>query len=232
MKRKSQLLPLFLGVLVLAFAFASVTFASNFVSISLNNIKIGGQWSQTASIRFVAKSDAPIAAVRLYWIIANPSGHAGYASGTGGRYVYSLRTDVNGQPGNILATASMVQNQITENQRGNFPLICFPPTQLTVGQYYDIVVENVDPDTYTNWSSLDFLWDPSATNQTPDVQVLVSDEGGRFSPADGGTFVGSPFALFYSDGTVQGHGDIAIGSAYPGGFECGSSYGFPAALCQ
>jgi hypothetical protein len=230
MSRKVQLLLVFLLVFVLASAAA--VFASNIVSISLNNINIGGQWSQAASIRFIAKSDSPLAGVRLYWIIANPSGHAGYASGTGGRYVYSLRTDLNGQPGKVLATASMIQNQVTENKRGNFPLICFPPTSLTSGQYYDIVVENVDPDSFANWASLDLLWDPTAKNQTPDVQIWVSTEGNPFSPADGGTFIGTPVALFYADGTVQGHGDIAIGSAYPGGFECGSGYGFPAALCQ
>lgn len=230
MRPKAQLLPILIVVFVMAFA--AVAFASNFISISLNNINIGGQWSQAASVHFLAKSNAPLAAVRLYWIIANPAGHAGYASGTGGKYAYSLRTDVNGQPGRILASASMIQNQVTENQRGNFPLICFPPTMLAAGQYYDIVVENVDPDAYGNWSSLDFLWDPVAKYQTPDVQVWVSDEGGPYSPADGGTFVGSPVALFYSDGTVQGHGDIAIGSEYPNGFECGSSYGFPASLCQ
>ena len=230
MKPKVHLL--LLALVVLIFTFSAVAFASNFVALSLNNVKIGGQWSQAASIRFVAKSAAPLAGVRLYWIIANPSGHAGYASGTGGRYVYTLRSDVNGQPGQVLATASMIQNQVTENQRGNFPLICFPPTQLVVGNFYDIVIENVDPDTFTNWSSLDFLWDPNTKNQTPDVQVWVSTEGGPYSPADGGTFIGTPFALFYSDGTVQGHGDMAVGSAYPTGLECGSSYGFPAALCQ
>lgn len=231
MKARIQLLPVFLFALLLIFSVAAVAFASNFVSLGLDNVAVGGQWSQVASIRFMASSSAPLAGVRLYWIIANAVGKAGYTSGTGGRYTYSLRTDVNGQPGAVIATSSMIQNRVTEDQRGNFPLICFPPTQLTVGKYYDIVVENVDPDTYANWSSLDFLWDPSTKNQTPDVQVWISDSGDSFVPADGGTFIGSPVALFYSDGTVQGHGDIAVGSAYPGGFECGSSYGFPAALC-
>lgn len=217
---------------VLVLTFAGALFASNFVSISLNNIIIGGQWSQAASIRFLAKSSAPLSAVRVYWIIENPAGHAGYASGTGGRYVYSLRTDSNGQPGRVLATAGMVMNQVTSNQRGNFPLICFPPVGLVSGQYYDIVVENVDADSFANWASLDFLWDPTAKNQTPDVQIWVSDRGGVFSPGDGGTFIGTPVALFYSDGTIEGHGDIAVGSSYPHGFECGSGHGFPASLCQ
>ena len=222
----------FLVATVLVLVFAGALFASNFVSISLNNIIIGGQWSQAASIRFLAKSSSPLSAVRVYWIIANPAGHAGYASGTGGRFVYTLRTDSNGQPGSVLATASVVQNQITSNQRGNFPLVCFPPTPLVSGHYYDIVVENVDADSFANWASLDFLWDPTAKNQTPDVQVWVSDEGKAFSPGDGGTFIGTPVALFYADGTIQGYGDIAVGSSYPNGFECGSGYGFPALLCQ
>ena len=228
MRPKVQLPLVILSILI----FAGVMFAAKFTSLGLNNIIIGGQWSQRVSVRFIAKSSAPLSGVRLYWIIANPTGHAGYASGTGGRYVYTLRTDSNGQPGQVLATASMIQNKVTGNRHGNFPLICFPPTSLTAGEYYDIVIENVDPDSYANWSSVDFLWDPIAKNQTPDVQVWVSDEGAAFAPGDGGTFIGTPVALFYADGTVQGHGDIAVGSAYPGGFECGSAYGFPAILCQ
>src|SRR5215472_10107424 len=221
-----------LFVLVSILAFAGALCASSFVSLSLSNVIVGGQWSQAASIRFLAKSNAPLAAVRLYWIIANPAGHAGYASGTGGRYIYSLRTDSNGQPGRVLANASMIQNQITGNQRGNFPLVCFPPVSLVSGQYYNIVIENIDADSFANWASLDFLWDPIVKNQTPDVQIWVSDEGGAFSPGDGGTFIGTPVALFYSDGAIQGYGDIAVGSSYSSGFECGSSYGFPASLCQ
>lgn len=209
-----------------------VAFASDFFATSLNNIEIGGQRSQVASIRFVAQSNAPLAAVRLYWIIANPSGHSGYASGTDGEYVYTLRKDSNGQPAAVLATANTIQSEITGNKRGNFPLICFPPVPLESGQYYDIVVQNVDPDPSVNWASLDFLWDAVKKNQTPDVQVWVSSEGGAFEMGDGGTFVGSPVALFYSDGTIQGHGNIAVGSTYADCYECGSAYGFPAALCQ
>ena len=221
-----------LSILFSIFAFAGIVFASDLVATSLNNINIGGRFSAIASIHFQAKSSAPLAAVRLYWIIANPAGDSGYASGTGGSYVYVLRADSNGQPGAVLATASMVRNQITENKRGNFPLICFPPVSLVSGKYYDIVVENIDPEPSVNFSSLDFLFDAGTANQTPDVQVWVSDYKGAFKPADGGTFVGSPVALFYADGILQGHGDIAVGSGSPGGFECGSAYGFPASLCQ
>jgi len=192
MRAKVQLPLVFLSIL----AFAGVVFASKFISISLNNIIIGGQWSQRASVRFIAKSNAPLSGVRLYWIIANPAGRAGYASGTGGRFVYSLRTDSNGQPGRVLATASMIQNQVTENQRGNFPLICFPPTSIASGQYYDIVVENVDPNSYANWSSVDFLWDPIAKNQTPDIQVWVSVEGGAFAPGMVGHSLERPARCF------------------------------------
>jgi hypothetical protein len=228
MKAKMQLLFVF----VLVFAFVGIVFASNFVAVSLNNIEVGGQWSNAVSIRFQAKSSAPLAGARVYWIIANPAGDSGYASGTGGRYVYTLRADSNGQPGAVLATASMVRNELTEDKRGNFPLICFPPANLVAGNYYDIVVQNVDADSSVNWASLDFLWNPSAENQTPDVQIWVSAQGGAYGMGDGGTFIGTPVALFYSDGTIQGHGDIAVGSSYPGGLECGSEYGFPAVLCQ
>jgi hypothetical protein len=228
MRAKARVLSVFLVVCV----FAGIAFASGFVATSLNNIIVGGHWSQRVSIRFQAKTSAPLAAARLYWIIANPAGDSGYASGSAGRYTYSLHVDSNGQPETLLSTASMVQNELTENKRGNFPLICFPPASLMSGQYYDIVVQNVDPDPTVNWASLDFLWDPAADTQTPDVEIWASDEGGAFGLADGGTFVGSPVALFYADGTIQGHGNIAVGSSYPGGLECGSEYGFPAALCQ
>jgi len=224
--------PAVVFVFLCVLAFSGVAFASNFLATSLNNIEIGGPRSQVASIRFQAQSNAPLAAVRLYWIIANPSGHSGYASGTDGEYVYTLRRDSGGQPGEVLATANMIQNNISGNKRGNFPLICFPPVPLVRGQYYDIVVRNVAPDPSANWASLDFLWDTVEKDQTPDVQVWVSAEGRAFEMADGGTFVGSPVALFYSDGTVQGHGNMAVGWTYPDGYECGSAYGFPEALCQ
>jgi hypothetical protein len=211
---------------------ASAVFAGNFVATSLCNVIIGGQWSQVASIRFQAKSSAPLSAVRVYWIIGNPPGKTGYAAGAGGKYSYTLHADSNGQPGAVLATASMVMNELSENKFGNFPLICFPPASLVSGNYYDIVVRNVDPSPSVNWASLDFLYDQSAANQTPDVQVWTSNQGGAFEPDGGGIFVGSPVALFYADGTVQGHGNIAVGSEYPGGYECGSAYGFPAVLCQ
>jgi hypothetical protein len=225
--RKSHLF-----VLVCLFASAGSVVASNFVATSLNNVVVGGQWSQRASIRFQAKSNAPLAGARLYWVIGNPPGKSGYVSGSGGKYVYSLREDANGQPGAILSTASMIKNQITENQRGDFPLICFPPTSLVSGQYYDIVVENTDPDASLNWSSLDFLWEAAAANQTPDVEIWVSDENEAFKKGDAGTFIGSPVALFYADGTIQGHGDIAVSPSSASGLECGSEYGFPAVLCQ
>lgn len=227
--KKTQLL--FVPLCVLAFA--GIAFASTFVATSLNNVVVGGKWAQTVSIRFQATTNAPLAAVRLYWVIANPAGHSGYMSGTGGRYVYTLQKDTNGQPGPVLSTASMVRNEITGNQRGNFPLICFPPVSLVSGQYYDIVVQDVDQNPSLNWSSLDFLWDAGFSNQTPDVQIWLrnSDEP-AFKPGDLGTFIGSPVALFYADGAIQGHGDIAISSTSASWLQCGSEYGFPAALCQ
>jgi hypothetical protein len=216
---------------VCAFA-GTVLAASSFVATSLNNLVVGGPYSAVASIRFQAKTNAPLAGLRVYWIIANPPDKTGYASGDSGHYTYALHTDSSGQPGTTLATASMVTNQLTENGRGNFPLICFPPVSLESGKYYDIVVKNVDPDPTVNWASLDFLWNESLNDQTPDVQIWSSWDGGSFGWADNGTYVGSPVALFYADGTLQGYGNIAVGSEYPGGYECGNWYGFPATLCQ
>jgi hypothetical protein len=218
-----------IGVLVCA---GSILAASTFVATSLNNLVVGGSYSQVASIRFQAKTNAPLAGLRVYWIIANPPDKPGYASGDGGHYTYTLHSDYYGQPQGALATASMVANQITENGRGNFPLICFPPVGLVSGNYYDIVVQNVDPNPTSNWASLDFLWNESLNDQTPDVQIWSSWEGGSFAWADDGTYVGSPVALFYADGTLQGYGEIAVGSEYSGGYECGNWYGFPATLCQ
>jgi hypothetical protein len=228
MRAKMQVLVVFMVAVVCA----GMAFAKDFVATSLNNIIVGGQWSQQVSIRFQATTSAPLAAMRVYWIIANPSDREGYASGNAGAYTYTLRADSDGQPGTVLSKASMVQNELTENKRGNFPLICFPPTNLTKGSYYDVVVQNVASEPTVNWASLDFLWDPAEKSQTPDIQIWVSDEGGHFGLGDGGTFIGSPVALFYANGAIQGHGDIAVGSGYAGGLECGSAYGFPAALCQ
>ena len=115
--------PAVVFVFLCVLAFSGVAFASNFLATSLNNIEIGGPRSQVASIRFQAQSNAPLAAVRLYWIIANPSGHSGYASGTDGEYVYTLRRDSGGQPGEVLATANMIQNNISGKLPRLFPLI-------------------------------------------------------------------------------------------------------------
>jgi hypothetical protein len=206
--------------------------ASAFYAVSLNNVPVGGRYSQIVSIRFQAKSSASLSKARLYWIIPNASEHPGYASGNGGHYTYTLHKDSDGQPGDVIATASEVQNEITENKRGNFPLIYFPEAALESGQYYDVVVKNVDPDPSENWASLDFLWNPDTTEQTPDIQVWISMWGEKFGWGYNGTLIGSPVALFFSNGTVQGHSDIAVGSEYPDGLECGSAYGFPDSLCQ
>jgi hypothetical protein len=101
-----------------------------------------------------------------------------------------------------------------------------------IPQYYDIVVQNVDQSPSVNWSSLDFLWDAGFDNQTPDVQVWLRNEGGAFKPGDGGSFIGSPVALFYADGAIQGHGDIAVSSTSASWLQCGSAYGFPAGFAN
>ena len=219
-----------LFVCLCIFGFAGLVSASEFFATNLSNLTIGGPFSHVVSIHFQAKSSAPLGAVRLYWIVANPAGKAGYTSGNGGQYSYTLREDSNGQPGAVLATASMVQNLYTENGRGNFPLICFPPVSLVPGQYYDVVVQNIGSDPATNYASLDFLWNARFENQTPDVQVWLADGNWTFTPAEGGLFLGSPVAFFYSDGSVQGYGEIGMNGATS--YECGSAYGFPAALCQ
>ena len=224
--KKSQPLLLFLCV----FAFAGIVSASEFFATNLSNLTVGGPFWHVVSIHFQAKSSAPLGAVRLYWIVANPSGKTGYASGNGGRYSYTLREDSNGQPGAVLSTASMVQSLYTENGVGNFPLICFPPVSLVRGRYYDLVVQNLAPYPWANYASLDFLWNARYENQTPDVQVWLATGNWTFTPAEGGLFVGSPVAFFYSDGTVQGHGDIGMNGATS--YECGSVYGFPGSLCQ
>lgn len=220
---------LYLFLIVLA---ATATYASTYQAASLNNVIVGGKWSQIVSIRFQATSVSPLAAARLYWIISNPPDHGGYMLGNGGHYSYTLRQDVNGQPGATLAVASVVQDRITGNKRGNFPLICFPPVSLWPGQFYDIVVQNIDPNPSLNWSSLDFLYNAALTDQTPELQVWASNQGGQFAPSGKGTLIGSPIAIFYADGTAQGHGDIAISTTSPTKLQCGSAYGFPASLCQ
>jgi hypothetical protein len=231
-KKAPVICALFCLLVLSGIAAASYTFSAT----SLNNIPIGGPYMQAADIRFQAATDSALTAVRTYWIVQNPSGRAGYMAGNGGDFEYQLRADADGQPGSVIETASSVQHQITENKRGDFPLAIFSsdlcPLGLTKGTYYHIVVTNIGSGPSENWSSLDFLWNASRSNQTPDVQIQVSVEGGAFKPGEGGTYIGSPVALFYANKTVQGYGDIAVGSEYPNGLECGSAYGFPAALCQ
>jgi hypothetical protein len=232
----NQRIPLKKAYLVVAslivLALAGTVWASTFSAICLNNVQVGGQYSQVVSIRFLTQSDMPLTSARVYWIIPNSSEHAGYASGNGGHYTYTLNVDTNGQPGKVLATADGVENEYTENGRGDFPLIYFPQVWLAKGSYYDIVITNTDPNPSENYSSLDFLWNPDYTDQTPDTQIWISMWGEKFGWGYNGTLIGSPVALFFFNGTVQGHGDIATGSEYENGLECGSAYGFPTSICQ
>ena len=189
---------------------------------ALSNVIVGGQWGNAVSIRFLAKTSAPLSAIRLYWVIKSPK--SGYASGTGGTFVYDLCPDKNGVPGPTLATQQVIQNQFTQNGQGNFPLVCFAPVLLTAGLYYHVVVRNIDPNPKENWSSLDFMYSPTVLNQTPDVQVLVSAQGVPWEPVDGGEIAGSPIALFYADGSTQGYPWYQIGTN--GVLLAGTAYGF------
>jgi len=213
---------------------ASVSLKTTSVGLkatALDNVVVGGQWGNQVAIRFQANSTV-LAAVRVYWITENPTGKSGYASGTGGSFVYELHADNSGFPGNLISTALFTVPMPTENGHGGFPLVCFPPSMLVVGQYYDMVVRNIDPTPKVNWSSLDFLTYATTLNQTPDVQVIYAPTGNKWQSVDGGQVMGSPVAIFYSNGTVQGYGYIAAGSLYPNGLECGQAYGFPASTCQ
>lgn len=207
-----------------------MTTATKYIASSLSNVQVGGKYSQVVSIRFQAKTNSPLAAVRVYWIVDNPPTRAGYAGGKGGNYSYILRKDVDGQPGDVLATASVVQDRITGNLRGNFPLVCFPPVALVPGEWYGIVVQDMDSSPVDSWDSLNFLYNKDILNQTQDVQIWTATQGGPF--AQQGASIGSPVAFFFADGTVQGHGDYEMDPTSKSGYKCGTPYGFPAAICQ
>jgi hypothetical protein len=192
---------------------------------SLSNVIVGGKWGNAVSIKFTAKTSAPLAAVRLYWITGNPPGKTGYAAGKGGTYTYELCSDLNGAPSLGLTLAEVIVPQPTENGRGGFPLVCFSPVLLLEGKTYHIVIRNTDPQPTLNWASVDFLINAAVPNQTPDVQILVSAQGVPWEPVDKGTLLGSPVALFYADGTVQSYPWYQIGPN--GALMAGTEYGFP-----
>lgn len=197
-----------------------------FTAKELSNIRVGDKDGYKCAIRFIAKGPS-LASVRLYWIVQNPDGKPGYMGGNGGFFEYSLRTQPDAAP---VAFGTEVDRVVTQNGRGAFPLIAFPPHRLTSGLPYFIVIDNVSFNPEVNFSSLDFLHNDAVLDQTPEVQVWLSAKGVPWQLAAKGAFIGSPVALIYADGTMQGSSYIAAGAQYPKGLESGVSYGFPEEL--
>lgn len=194
---------------------------------SLSNLEIGGPNQQQLSIRFLAKSAAPLAGLRYYAIWKNP----GYGAGNTGRLTHTLRGDAPGaQPGAAFAGGRGVLAQNADDNLGGFPLIYLDPAPLTKGAAYHLVITNTDSEPAQNWQSLDVLQQlsPPVTGQTPDMEILASQFGGPFEPPDQGRDLPSPIALFYADGTVQGYGFYQLS---PTGLMGGEAYGFPASIC-
>ncbi len=194
---------------------------------NIGSVNVGGKFLNIVSLRFPAVSEV-LSAIRTYWVTENPSGKTGYAAGNGGAFSFTLHDDLNNQPGAVLEVSWGRKEQPTQNLRGGFPLVYFGHTKLALGKYYHVVIQNTMLDPRNNFATLDLLENDTLLGQTPDLQVLISQEGGPFKPFP--KFMGSPVGLFYADGTVQGYGYYQVG---PGGTLLAAvQYGYPPSICK
>jgi hypothetical protein len=193
---------------------------------SLTNIRIGTDAGYKVSIRFKAKYTGAIVSFRSYWILENPN--PGYAHGWRGNYTHDFCLDASGVPGPRFTGGSRSPDPAyTEYpNNGAFPLILFAGARVVEGQWYHIVITNVDPDPINNYASLDVLWDPTATSQIPDMQILLASNAAPW--ASQLSDIPSPMAIFYADGNVQGCSYYQL--APNGSLMSGEEYGFPASL--
>lgn len=198
------------------------------IATNLQELTIGGKFGNVASIRFQAATkyslQSSLASRLLYWV----DNAIGYSSGTRGIFAHELRSDVSGQPGELICEGTEKGIIRTQNDRGKFSRICFPPDDFVAGAWYHHRILNIDSDPKVNYSSLDFLANPKNPNMAslvPGFQILVQQGGsGLYKPLDAGTVAASPISDVYFDGTMVEHSGYQIENGAV--LLAGSQYGF------
>jgi hypothetical protein len=195
---------------------------------NLQELTVGGQFGNVASIRFQAATkyvlQSSLASRLLYWIDNAP----GYSGGTKGIFAHELRTDINGQPGVLICEGTESGIIRTPTGKGKFSRICFPPDVFQLGAWYHHRIPNIDPNPKVNFSSLDFLANPKNPNFAsliPTSQILVQQGGsGLYKLLDGGTVAASPISDVYFDGTIVENDGYQVENGVV--LSAGPEYGF------
>lgn len=198
------------------------------IASSLANGRVGADAHYQWAVRFQAKYTGTVSGFRSEWILENPPGKAGYAAGWRGTFAWSIWSDADGTPGSFLASGVRTPDaRFAEySANGAFPFIEFPNAPVIEGNWYWIIVENVDADAVNNYASIDFLvGDPA---QCADMQVWWrwAERGQYVAWQQKSGWLPSPFCVYYADGGTQGYNGIEVDST--GAVVPGTEYGFPA----
>ena len=135
-----------------------------------------------------------------------------YSGGTGGTLRITVQTDANGVPsGTVLATANYTPGN-PSGAWGHFDLVTFnSPANLVKGTRYNIVFENVDSNSATNYISVNELYTYSAI--TPRQPALADADYAVLYAAPTAWSVQSKYTadmdLTYADGTHDGMAYVA-----------------------
>lgn len=209
--------------------------AAPIVATSLDNIVVGGAYGYMTGIRFQSSYNGPLASIRIYEIVPGfpATQHAGYSAGTGGKLNYQLCEDeaTGTDPARIpqpswlcVQGAAILDSNYSEPQ--NFPLVYFPGEPLIAsGDWYLLTVSNSDPSPATNYSSVDYLWNPNLSNQTPTMQVIEYDKDTAHWYTQPHFIPVVQFTM--ANGQVFGQGYVAASPS----LDCGTEYGFALNLC-
>jgi len=171
------------------------------------NIRIGSPDYKKVSHRFRAKTTSR--AESIAWELRTGDG---YSLGDGGRLKISIQSDdgsSNHYPsGQILTSVEFVPGNGSDGKRRNF----FPnPPQLTKGQLYHVVWENIASDPVNNYVSLNNVWtyvsyNPRQPNPNfrDDYSVIVNGNGNWGYKNDLYKDFTAQMDLTYEDGAHEG----------------------------
>jgi hypothetical protein len=190
---------------------------------ALTNYKID---EKKVSFKFRAKHTGFISGIRVY-VMGRGDGHTGYGAGNGGIWRVSLRNDstANHWPAQLVLT-SLTRNMVNNTCNDPlFPLLSFNSSiNVTAGKLYHIVFENIDPEPFDNYTSVNTLtmWPQKALNpEQPfaanfDWNSLYSDSPYTTWKSAPGNFTQTPIMeYYYTDGYSTGMGYVEVWSENP-----------------
>ena len=156
----------------------SVGYGPGFAMDSLQNLRVGGPYSDSVSNRFRAERSGSLTAFRT-WFKNGGTADPGYGLGDGGIISVTVETDNAGVPsGQVLGRAEHRPGAPDAKgvNPGRFTLVPFAsPVPVIAGQVYHVVYRNTSPDPQANYSSVNgtYLFGPKLP--TP-LQPMFADD--------------------------------------------------------